>query len=332
MAGKRLIGRPSGFVLRDATNTGLAGIGFAEGGLTTVAGATYTTANNNQTITAKKFTDTTIFSGAVTGMTFEHCLWELPGGSNDKCVNMTGSTASNITFNDCTMRVTGCNRANPSGSGIEFVMLTDRANGITVTRCDLSGGENCFQGFGNGNIIQDSFLHWPKSYDPGGHNDTIEVYGGTGWIIRRNTILLEDMPSSSPTEGINIAPWTDDPNDVVNVDIYENYIDGGVFGPILIDTTQTFGGFSHTITNVRIYKNRFGGHQLNRDYGNASGGPVQNSNGGMTRVDTDTAGAEQYYLPHSGANANFWDYCTSNPFGFSDLSPDRSGQMYTGPV
>lgn len=309
-----------GFTLRNASNTGLAGAGISEGSLTNQGAITYTSANNGQTISGKRFTGKVTFSG-VTGMTFNGCLWDMTGGTGNRACQMD-SSVSNITFNDCTMRTIGCNSSSPSGSGIEFMILSDRADGITVTRCDISGGENCFQGFGDGNIIQDSYLHWPKSYNPGGHNDTIEVYGGDNWIIRRNTIILEDMPSSSITSPVNIAPWTSNPPNVSNCTIEENYIDGGIWTPITVDSSQSTSP-PHTLTNIRIVRNRFGGHQVNADYQ-----PCFANTYGMTRVSTDTAGSEQYYLPFTGADANYWWYCRSNAFGFSDLTPDKEGTLF----
>lgn len=47
----------------------------------------------------------------------------------------------------------------------------------------------------------------------------------------------------------------------------------------------------------------------------------------MTRLNTDTAAVDQYYMPSSGSDANLWWYCISNPFGFPNLSPDRRGQI-----
>lgn len=311
----------SSFVLKTAANTGLAGAGIPEGSLITNAtGPTYGPAFNGQTISGIRFTNGILITG--TNITISGCLFELPAGAGSYALE-AGAGSSGTIIQDCTFRTSGS-----ATSGIKNQMYNRNGGSWTIQRCDASHAENIITTFGSNTLIQDNYLHLPLSFDPAGHNDTIEVYGGTGIIIRRNTITLDPVPAiqaQSPACSINVAPWTGSGADqnVTNLDILDNYIDGEFWAEILLDSNQAG---SHNVTNVRVLRNRLGGHNGGGAYGAGLGqGMFQLS--GVNRVATDTAGVDQYYTPSTGPDVNVWFYCTSNPFGFPNLSPDRTGQI-----
>ena len=328
-SGSTACGNGATLPLCDATNTGLAGAGISEASLvTTGVQSTYGTAFNGQTISGKKFTSGILVTGQ--NITFSGNLFELPAGAGSTSLEC-GVGCSNLLVLNNTFRTSGS-----ATSGI-FEPLKNRDGGSwTIRGNDASHGENIITTFNDNALIEGNYLHAPFSNNPAGHNDTIEVYGGTGIIIRNNTILMDHtVQNQSPTAPINVAPWTGSGSqaNVTNFDLLDNYIDGDWFLPVLLDTQQAG---AHTLTNIRILRNRFGGHNGPGAYGTGFGGSVQaieNIGGAMTRKTTDTAGADQYYTPTSGPDANIWFYCTNNPFtiiaGWSpgNLSPDRSGQV-----
>lgn len=252
-------GPQTSFVLRTASNTGLAGAGISEASLTNQGAITYGT--NGQTITGKRLTGTVTVTGA--NVTISGCLFEFaPGSGVSMLRNESGS--GGLTIVDCTFRCTSAT------SGANWCIMA-RQPKCTIRRCDVSGAENCLTTYADDILVEDSYLHFPSSADPAGHNDTIEVYGGTNCTIRNNTILLNPFTfTQAPTEPINVAPWSGSGNagNVTNLTIQGNYIDGDYFAAILLDTTQSG---SHSVTNVRIIRNRFGGHNRGGAYGSGVG-------------------------------------------------------------
>lgn len=285
----------------NATNTGVTALGLVDGNLTTVAGATYSTGNNGQTISNRLFTDQVIVSGS--NITLQGCKFRWAGAANAKAVVVTGS---NVTLRNCTIL--------PSSSSWYMAVSAAGGSGLLIEACDISGAENLLtiDAGVNSVTVQYSYMHDSSNVaDPSGHRDVIEVYGGTGHNIRMNRL----MHPSGETSVINVAPFFG-ATSVASVSVDDNMIDGGNMH-FVVDLQST-----GTITNTRVRRNRMGGHTDPAVLGRYA---ALNDVDGRGLVDTEaalTAAPNKILWPVTGADVNTWAEC-------SDLAPDRTGQTIT---
>lgn len=116
--------------------------------------------------------------------------------------------------------------------------------GSTAVRVVSTGCEDGFR-LGSGSSLIDSWCHGlvPKT-KPAGHDDCVQVVGGSNITIRHNAL---DGPWRGQTSGILIKSDFDPIN---NVTIQGNYISGGAY------TVYVRAGDYPTPTNVRLVNNR----------------------------------------------------------------------------
>jgi hypothetical protein len=308
-------GNGQDFTLCDATNTGLAGAGIAEGSLTGSGGAAYTSANNGQTITNRKYTGTVTLTG-VSNFTIDGCLMET--GSGAATQQFTITNGSNITIKNCTIRVSG-------GGGVKYnIVQFGSTSNLVLEKLDISGGENNvgWNDTAASPILRYSYLHGLISSDSDPHYDNVEVYGGTFPLIEHNTIL---MRVGVPVATVNVAPWSGG-NSVTDLSVQDNFLDYGQ-GHFTIDNQA--GG----IRRVRIKRNRMGGHHSGGVGGDFMAGLFYDT--GRDFVETEgevIADPVKILMPTTGADKNYWYYCCStapSPFGFANLSPNKTNVTVT---
>lgn len=278
----------------NASNTGIAGVGLTAGDLTSQAGQTYST--NSQTITGRRFTSPVVVTGS--GVTLRNCLFDFAGGSSTRALRIQGN---NCTVENCTI---GTN-----GATSYYHAILIEADGATINRCDLSNAENVIEDDGNNTLVLESYLHDAQAIsNPGGHVDVIEVYGGNNHTYRRCR-LGDDTADVTAT--VNIAPWFGS-SSVAGVLIEDCFVDGGN-AHVLVDLQST-----GTITNVKVVRNKMGGHTSPGVFGRYA--PLQNSDSrAITGSDAAQAlNPNSIQWPTSGADLNTWDEC-------SDLTPDNTG-------
>jgi hypothetical protein len=301
-----------GFVLRNASNTGLVGASISEGSLSDQGAITYNTSYNGQTITGKRFTDTVRITG--NNITIDGCLFEW-GSATDQVKlgsSGTGNIVSNSTFRN--------------SSGYTYHQINVTGGSLTVDLCDISDYQDGITADGGSLTCRRSYFHDTAAPDPGIHRDGIEIYGGSNHLIELCTIAHANFAPTGTdreTSAINIAPWSGSDN-VSGVIIQDNYIDGGHMH-VVIDSNQSG---THTVSNVRVLRNRFGGHTT-VDVINIY--TTVNALG-TTRVETEAAldsnPTDRFWWPNNaGPDVNYWWYCTNNPFGYPDLSPDNEGEI-----
>jgi hypothetical protein len=288
--------------LRNASNTGLAGAGISESSLTNQGSITYGTSFNGQTISGIRFTGPVIVTG--TNITFDGVLFSVPNNAGTWTLDFKSgtNTVRNSTFRPA------------SGSAYEGVII--EGGSITLDKVDISHHENNISVYAGSLHLVDSYVHDPTTASPSGHVDGIEIYGGSNMVIERSTVYNQNSGTVSP---FNIAPWSGNTS-VSNLTIQDNYIDGGN-AHILVDLQST-----GTVQSVRILRNRMGGHTA------STFGPYMAFQNADNRGTVETEAALQaspnsVRWPTTGADVNLWFYCTSNAFGFPNLSPDRSGTM-----
>jgi hypothetical protein len=287
--------------LRNATNTGLAGAGVSESSLTNQGSITYGTSFNGQTILGKRFTGPVTLSGS--NITIDGSLFSTPADSGTIMLTNTGSnnTVKNSTFRP--------------QSGSDFIGIILTGGSLTVQLVDISGNENNLSLYGGSLHLTQSYIHNPSNANnPSGHVDGIEVYGGSNHIFELSTLSNGSGDSVVP---INVAPWSGSTS-VSGLTVQDNYIDGGS-EHALVDLQST-----GTIHFVRFLRNRMGGHTVNfgsyRAFLNSQGRPYVQTEAALQ------ASPNSILWPTSGADANIWLYCQSNPFGYANLTPDKTGQ------
>lgn len=296
---------PSGFVLRTAMNTGLAGAGIAEASLVTTPGATYGTAFSGQTITGKRFTGRVNITGS--NITISGCLFNPPSGSGLWLVDVTGA---GTVIKDSTFR---------PQSGSQFIGIIVEGGSLLASSVNIAGFENNMSIYGGSVTIERSYLHDPSNAsNPGGHVDGIEIYGGSNHVLRESTITTKTNGAVSP---INIAPWSGGTS-VANVLIADNYLDGGNTHA-LVDLQS-----SGSIRLVRFLRNRLGGHTAST-FGSYAAF-LNSDNRAFVETEARLQAAPNGILwPTVGADVNVWWFTKGNPFGYSDLTPDKAGQTVT---
>lgn len=294
---------PTGFVLRNALNTGLAGAGIPEAGLVTTPGTTYST--SGAVITGKRFTGRVNVTGS--NITFDGCLFNPASGSSLWLVDVTGSgtVIKNSTFRP--------------QSGSQFIGIIIEGGSLLAQSVNISGFENNISIYGGSLTIDQSYIHDPSNAsNPSGHVDGIEVYGGTNHVFKNSTIINKSSGSVSP---INVAPWSGGAS-VIGLTIEDNYLDGGN-AHLLVDLQS-----SGSVRFVRVLRNRMGGHSAST-FGQYTA--FQNADGrGFVQTESALQASPNSVLwPTSGSDLNVWFYTVGNPFGYSNLSPDRAGQTVT---
>lgn len=285
----------------NGTNTGLAAAGVSASSLVTTAGTTYGSAFNGQTISGKLYTGRVNISG--NNITLKNCK-VLTGGLSVYGIEITGD-------NDT---VQNCDVTAPAGKSLyEPIFLSPGSDGATITRNNISRGENLLTTYGTHAQITQNYLHdVALDSNPSDHPDGIEIYGGGPVLIAGNRIQ-ENNPYDSP---INAAPWGS--YTLTDLTVTDNFIDGGQ-SMTLIDN-QNSNGY---LRNTRIERNVMGGH-TNPDT-NMSFGIYKALNNADRRpiVQTETQLATNpnaILWPTTGADPNHWGECTN-------LSPDRTGQI-----
>lgn len=270
--------------------------------LASVGDITYTSANNGQTISKKRFTGLVTISGA-TNLTFEGCFANTGGGSSAR--NFTFPTGTGITWRYCTMT--------PSSGSVWYPIQKFSSGSMLVEFCDIAGGENSLSETAGSMELRYNFFHRPNlSSNPGGHADLIEVFGGTAFIHHNRLRCLSSDSSNTSYFGvspINIAPSSS------GVTIEDNFIDGGNTC-ILVDEQ---GG--STITNIKVKRNKLAGHtadtfgrytSLYNNIGDAF--PIVQNDAAQTTT------PRSILWPSSGVDANHWAES-------EDLSPNLNGQI-----
>lgn len=286
----------------NAGNTGIGALGLVDGNLTTVAGATYSSANNGQTISNRLFTDTVTISGS--NITLQGCKFRWGGAQNAQAVVVTGT---GVTLKNCTIA--------PSSSSWYTGVRASGGSGLTIDACDISGAENnlTIDAGVNGVTVQYSYLHGASNLaDPAGHLDCVEIYGGSNHVLRMNRLTHP----ATETATINIAPFVASTN-VSNVAIDDNFLDGGI-EHILVDLQSTGG----SITNTRVRRNRMGGHTDPGTLGRYSA--LYDVDGrGVVRTEAALSSSPNSILwPITGGDENRWAEC-------EDLVPNNAGQIIT---
>lgn len=280
-----------------AGNTGIAGSGVSFGSLTSHPGGAFTT--NGQIIENLKFdqSDTIWLQG--TNQIVRNCVIMINGADNYNGIRVDGSGA----LIENVLIIPG------AGTSYKWGINFNSGTGLTVRSVDISNCENGVTLIGTGCTLERSYLHNMVPYSNlGGTPNCIELYAGSNHIIKLNRIG-DGVAGVQST--IVVAPQGS--NSSAGVDIFDNFIDGGL-SHLLIDNQS-----SGTLTNVRVLRNKMGGHTATGVYGRYV--PVINSDGrAITENDaaqaSDTASIQ---WPSSGVNVNTWAEC-------SDLSPDKTGQ------
>jgi len=156
------------YVYRDATNTGLAGVGLTEADLTTYTGPNLVIQNNGPFVVENKIINQDIRFNTAGSVTLRKC--KVNG-------HVDGSTSgAKVYLEDCYI---------DSGSyGNACVSLSTG----WVKRCHITGGEASIF-FGDGSLVEDNYTHGQYVGPTGDvHTGAITTFGADGAIVRRNTI------------------------------------------------------------------------------------------------------------------------------------------------
>jgi hypothetical protein len=283
-----------------ASNTGLAGAGVDESTLVADATVNYDSSFNGQTISGKLYTHRINISG--NNITIKDCK-VLTGGLDVFGIDITGD---GNTVDHCTVTA-------PAGTSLyEPIFLSPGSDGDTVSRNDISRGENLLTTYGSNAQIVENYLHDNATdSNPSDHPDGIEVYGGGPVLIARNRIA-ESSIYDSP---LNAAPWGS--YTLTDMTVSDNFIDGGQ--EMLIVYNQNSGGF---LRNTRVLRNAMGGH-TNPDTNMSFGIYKALLRDGRAVVETEAqlaANPNAILWPTSGVDVNRWEETGS-------LVPDRTGQV-----
>lgn len=122
---------------------------------------------------------------------------------------------------------------------------------VNAKRCHIWGGGNDNISFADGSKYEDCYLH--GSYDHfATHADVVQIYGNSANLTLRRCKLMGYNPTTGiqTNSAIQMGSLTDP---LTNVEITDNYLDGGGF---------TLNGFSNTgaSSNITITGNRWGRH------------------------------------------------------------------------
>ena len=293
-------GFPNAGQVINASNTGLAGAGVDESTLVPDVTVNYDSSFNGQTISGKLYTHRINISG--NNITIRNCK-VLTGGLDVFGIDVTGD---GDIVDHCTVTA-------PAGQSLyEPIFLAPGSDGATVSRNDISRGENLLTTYGTNAQIVENYLHDNATdSNPADHPDGIEVYGGGPVLIARNRIA-ESSPYDSP---LNAAPWGS--YTLTDMSVVDNFIDGGQEMAIVYN--QNTGGF---LRNTRVLRNAMGGH-TNPDTNTSFGIYKALLRDGRSVVETETqlaANPNAILWPTSSADVNRWEETGS-------LVPDRTGQV-----
>ena len=217
-------------------NTGLRGIGVDPDDLTDDGGGTYSTAD--AVIEDLDFTGTVNINAS--GITIRRCRITTTDFYGIRCLG----PGTNLTIEDCRIRLHGVNSA-------AAILATD---GITISRCDISGGADSVKFEGDGIVMEDCYLAGNMGKVGVSHNDVIQTGAGDGMIIRRCSII---GPWQQQTSAILMKSDFAAINDVL---VEDSYMSGGNY------TIQFVVGGGGDVTNIVMTDNTFDDDSWNFAY------------------------------------------------------------------
>jgi hypothetical protein len=212
------------YVYRDATNTGLAGIGLAEADLTQYDGPTLVVQDSGPFVVEDKIINQEIRFNTGGAVTLRRC--KLNGRLD---ASVPGAT---VVLEDCTIDAGTTN------------LLAVNAFGLTMRRCDVSGGAASIA-FGPDSLVEDCYTHGQYvAPDLDTHTGAISTFGAQHAIVRRCTInndSVDNAVGGGPTGDFQIFGDT-----AVNTDILVEYCylaatDGGYSCALGYDPGKNFG-------------------------------------------------------------------------------------------
>lgn len=185
------------YIYRNATNTGLAGVGLTEAALTTHTGDVVFSGTQTVLIEDKIITgDIALYDSAT--ITLRRC--KLNGHVD------CDQPGTSFRAEDCDLDAGQWNNAN-----IGF-------RNLTTLRCNISGGITSVSGNEN-TLIEDCYCHglWVQ---PGtdAHTGTITNFGGSGLVVRRTTIQNDSVDNDTgggPTGCFQLLPDNSGISDVL---------------------------------------------------------------------------------------------------------------------
>lgn len=296
----------------NATNTGIAKWGLTAGSLAAASSGTVSTPGT--VITEKRFSAGILVTG--NNVTIRRCLIEDVAAAAGVIATVR---AANVRFEDCTIRPS-------SGSCWQGIFGEDGGgyDGLIISGCDVSGCENnmSLNDSPSSVTVEYSYIHDSSNVsNPGGHQDCIEVYGGTNILFTKSRITHNNMDTAT----FNLAPWSG-PSYVNGCNIFDCFIDGG--NQVVLEDAQSrdTGGY---VRNLRVLRCDIGGHQ-NPAVGryiawSQSDGEADADGPAVSRPRHETEAAlaatpNGYLWPSTGPDVNRWAEC-------QDLTPDLSGQI-----
>jgi len=286
----------------NASNTGLNYHGIPESSLVSTPGfQNYSTPG--QVVQGKLFNNRVDISGD--NILVKDCKLT-NGGVDTFGFNITGA---NVTLEGCLIV------ANPGTSITEPFFITNNIAGATIRRCDISLGCQAGSYYGTGGLLEENYFHDTSvASDPTQHPDVLEVYGGSGLIIRRCRLMEGAILADAV---VNIAPWQASNPSVDGTQILDNYMQGGQ-EIILLDEQST-----GDITNTVVMRNDMDQH-TNPDTG---------SSFGVNRALTDYEGRPIYQTASQQAanpSSILWPSTTGNADVSRWVNPDGIIPDWTG--
>lgn len=267
-------------LLNTGVYSGVSRTSYTSGGFTSFPSGTYDDLN----FSSLGVNGLTVVSGRT--YTFNNCDFTSTGVAH-RFINASGSGTWSLTFNDCSFNTTWpAHQQNNTTGGHYIAALAIRGHHYTVNRCQFRGfndpiGVGSITG-ASGVIIQqsymDNFCYWRPDQNgrvEGTHNDGVAVDGGTGTVIRGNTILGFNDPTigdaqysqftgsdgrlhgleagNDPEQWMNGAPifLRASGSSVNNTVIDRNWLTGG-------QVQINISGSSGTITGTTVTGNRMG--------------------------------------------------------------------------
>lgn len=252
---------PLNLIRRDATNTGIAGVGLTEANLTAYSGPTrITTAGTRiyRQIVPKIWIE-------ADNVVFEECIIRVPEGTNGDAyvVNHTGYPKG-TRFVDCTLAGNGVGGVDvsPYPNGTAPSAMFEPGLSYEAIRCNISGCTDVVKPHASGILIEDSYLHrpvkWYTKAGAGKHSDTTQISSSAKDItIRRST--LDGLRTNEAGERrhassmLQIGGFSTTTSNLTNIIYEDNYINGQ--GYVL---TQDKLAQAATCVNCHVRNNRIG--------------------------------------------------------------------------
>jgi len=288
----------------NASNTGLNYNGINPGSLTPVAGSQdYST--NGQVIEGKSFTDRIDISGS--NITMRNC----------KLVN-GGDASFGFVISGSGITVEGCTVTAPSGQSLYEPFAVLGATNATIRRCDISKGAQYVTAQCAGLIIEESYCHdLSIDSDPTQHPDGLEIWGGSGYVIRRNKITMEAFLADGV---VDIGAIPSGTPDIAGCLVEDNYLQGGQ-EIILSDNTHAPTG---DITFLIVRRNDMDQHTDPVTFGYSRALTDYDSRPIVGTGAAQAANPSAILWPTSGVDVNRW----VNPDG---VTPDYAGMIIVPP-